>query len=177
MATFRITKLDAAQRQLETAVSLFASGGDPVAIHGLALAAHEVLRGLNHAGGGSPMLSEAAALVGLDPSQAEIVVTRARRARNFIKHADKDPTSSFDFDPEDVECFLYEACAKHHDLAARWSRPIKTYVCWFIAQRPNLFRWTPAMSSLCDRLASLRAQESRAGFFARVNALIERGEV
>jgi hypothetical protein len=39
----RIGKLDAARRQLETAIILWFTDGDPVAIHTLAFAAYEII--------------------------------------------------------------------------------------------------------------------------------------
>ena len=48
----RLTKLDAARRQLETAVRLYFHEGDPVSTHTLAAAAYNVLRALNKRQGG-----------------------------------------------------------------------------------------------------------------------------
>ena len=39
----KIGKLDAARRQLETAIALWFKGGDPVSIHTLAYAAYEII--------------------------------------------------------------------------------------------------------------------------------------
>src|SRR5438045_7911123 len=47
----RITKLEAAVRQLRAAILLYFSNGDEVAIHTLAFAAHEILRQLAKARG------------------------------------------------------------------------------------------------------------------------------
>ena|SRR5436305_13488939 len=53
----KISKLDAARRQLETAILLYFNEADPVSIHTLAAASHEILRDLSlHID--SPMLLE-----------------------------------------------------------------------------------------------------------------------
>jgi hypothetical protein len=39
----KIGKLDAARRQLKTAIALWFTGGDPVAVHALAFAAYEII--------------------------------------------------------------------------------------------------------------------------------------
>lgn len=41
-----ISKIDAAKRQLETAITLYFQNGDPVSIHTLAAAAYDVLHAL-----------------------------------------------------------------------------------------------------------------------------------
>jgi hypothetical protein len=41
-AKITVTKLEAAQRQLRTAIRLWFEGGDPVSIHTLAFAAYEI---------------------------------------------------------------------------------------------------------------------------------------
>ena len=53
-----VSKLEAARRQLETAVRLYFASQDDVAIHTLAAAAHQVLADLKKAQGGSPTISE-----------------------------------------------------------------------------------------------------------------------
>jgi hypothetical protein len=44
--TMKISKADAAQRQLDTAIELYFAESDPVAIHTLAAAAYELIRAL-----------------------------------------------------------------------------------------------------------------------------------
>src|SRR4051812_2812006 len=53
-----VSKLDAARRQLQTAVKLWFHDDDPVSIHTLLMAAHEIFRVLNRAQGGPPMMGE-----------------------------------------------------------------------------------------------------------------------
>jgi hypothetical protein len=54
--SFKVTKLDAARRQLDVAVRLYFSSDDPVAIHTLVGAAHRILEDVNKARAGSPTL-------------------------------------------------------------------------------------------------------------------------
>ncbi len=44
--TITITKLDDARRQIKTAIRLFFADGDPVSIHTLATASHEIMHTL-----------------------------------------------------------------------------------------------------------------------------------
>jgi hypothetical protein len=49
-STLRISKVDAAQRQLRTAIALWFNDGDPVATHALAFAAYEILHHVSEKG-------------------------------------------------------------------------------------------------------------------------------
>jgi hypothetical protein len=48
----KISKLDAARRQLDTAIRLYFMEGDPVSVHTLAAAAFEILKDLVRSGQG-----------------------------------------------------------------------------------------------------------------------------
>ena len=56
--TIIVAKLDAAKRQLETAIRLYFSNGDPISIHTLAGAAYNIVWDVNKKRGGSPMFCE-----------------------------------------------------------------------------------------------------------------------
>jgi hypothetical protein len=96
-STIRVTKLDAAKRQLRTAITLWFTGGDPVAIHTLVSAAHEIVHTLFRRKG----------LTGLTFDSPVIRDERRRdfaklikQYATFFKHAQRDPDSQIDFNPE-----------------------------------------------------------------------------
>jgi hypothetical protein len=51
-----VTKLEAARRQLRTAIELWFHSGEPVSIHTLAAAAYQVVHDLNRRKKGPPLL-------------------------------------------------------------------------------------------------------------------------
>jgi hypothetical protein len=55
-----ITKLDAARRQLETAITLWFHDADPISVHTLVMAAHGILKAINKKLGGAPMFGDPA---------------------------------------------------------------------------------------------------------------------
>jgi hypothetical protein len=59
---FKVSKLDAAKRQLETAIRLYFSDGDPVSIHTLTAAAYNILRDVTKQKGVELMLVKATGL-------------------------------------------------------------------------------------------------------------------
>jgi len=52
----KLSKLNVAKRQLETAIKLYFNDNDPVSIHTLACAAREILSDLNEKYNGNPMI-------------------------------------------------------------------------------------------------------------------------
>lgn len=185
MAPIALTKTEVAGRQLACAVRLFCEGGDPVAVHGLAMAAHEILADLSAHKGHGPMLSRLAGTVakprspkgstfpGIDSASAEAISTSARAAANFFKHANCDPDERLSFDPDLSEFLLYDACARQHTIVGSWDPWLKAFVCWFISGHPLQFGWTQAMVELCDRVVHARSMMDRKKFFLWVLQLIE----
>jgi hypothetical protein len=111
-AKIRISKLEAARRQLKTAITLWFTGGDPVAIHSLAFASYEVLHAISEK---------------RDPKRSDLIFDSAliederrnewnkvvRKDANFFKHADRDGDSVIEFVPQTSEVFI---------LFAIWAR-------------------------------------------------------
>ena len=103
--TIRVSKLDAASRQLRTAITLWFTDGDPVATHSLAFASYEVLHTLSKK---------------RDPYRRDLIFDsdlikdeyrsdwnkRIKRHAYFFKHADRDGDSVIEFNPALNEFFM-----------------------------------------------------------------------
>lgn len=108
----QLSKLDAARRQLETAIALYFQDGDPVSIHTLACAAHEIIQTLNHKSGGQPTLKQQFRS-DLRPDYVKRFYVRLDAAKNFFKHADKDPDALIQFSQFESEIVMLDACWTH----------------------------------------------------------------
>jgi hypothetical protein len=95
-APIRVTKLSAAQRQLRTAIRLWFADGDPVAIHTLIAASHEIVHRLFRNAGHSDLFFDAAII--RDERRGDFAKLMKAPA-NFFKHARQDPEAEFDFHP------------------------------------------------------------------------------
>src|SRR5688572_4863539 len=95
----QVCKLDAARRQLETAITLYFNDGDPISLHTLAGAAYDVLRGVNRARGGEPMIKDWVR-ESFQPDYRKTVDKALNEAQNFFKHADRDANDVLEYDPE-----------------------------------------------------------------------------
>jgi hypothetical protein len=112
----KISKLDAARRQLETAIILYFHEGDPISIHTLAGAAYEVLRGLNKARGGPPMIKDWVADY-IKPEFVNEIRTALNASQNFLKHADRDADAVLEYEPGQADFLLLDACWAYRRLA------------------------------------------------------------
>jgi hypothetical protein len=155
-AALSVSKLEAARRQIETAVALYFNYGDPVSIHTLSAAAYNIIRDINQKRGGDMMLKDAWQL--LETDDAAVFRQTTNQAENFLKHADHDPDGSLDLDPRWAEVFLLEAAIRYYALTGEQTPLMQLFAGWFVTQHPNIFARTP-LSGMLTR-AHLRAVPS-----------------
>ena len=95
--SLKITKLDAAKRQLESAILLYFNGGDPVSIHTLSAAAYNIVRDINSSRTGEMMVKDLWKFLSAD--LAKEFKQHINKAEKFFKHADKDPKGLYTLNP------------------------------------------------------------------------------
>jgi len=111
----RLTKLEAAQRQLNRAIRMLFLEDDPVCTHTLAGAASILLTDLvEHQIPGSTW--EQKVLEDNKLGRAEFFRV-ARKAQNFLKHARDDPGETLEFNPSDTDALLTIAVFNASELA------------------------------------------------------------
>lgn len=126
----RVTKLEAAQRQLNSAIDLMFSGADEVAVHTLIGAASILLTDLIelHAPDRS-WDRQAQEANNLTPAKYFGIM---REAQNFLKHAREDASATLDFDPVDSESLAFWAVMNSSEIAAM-STEMQVFQLWYIA--------------------------------------------
>lgn len=133
-----ITKLEAAVRQLNTAIQLFFEDRDPVAVCTLAASAGRVLSDLveHHL----PSQSWRSLVPRRLPHipKKEIYHTMDR-IPNFLKHADQDPESVESFNEYENDLRLFIACDECIDLGCDLSIEMQVFQIWYVAANPNQF--------------------------------------
>jgi hypothetical protein len=111
-----ISKLDAAKRQLETAIRLYFQSVDPVSIHTLTAAAYNIIRNINEKRGGNPMLTKEKILEYVKAEFQKMFRDKINEAENFFKHADRDHESTLTFNPCESEMLILDACSQYYKL-------------------------------------------------------------
>jgi hypothetical protein len=126
----RLSKLEAARRQLETAIKLYFKNGDEASIHTLAAAAYSVIRDINKRRGGTPMFKD------LDFVKGKAFVRAAlkyiNRPDNFLKHGAKDTDEELELEPKWAEVLIWEASQKYCEMTGEQNKLMLTFVFWFV---------------------------------------------
>jgi hypothetical protein len=139
----QISKLDAARRQLETAIRLYFHTGDPVSIHTLTAAAYQIIRNINQARGGEKRLQKDQILELAKPEFRAELIRKMNAAENFFKHADKDPNVLLEFNPAQTDIMIQDALECFFHLTGEQTPLMSTYKAWFMATRADLFNLSP----------------------------------
>jgi hypothetical protein len=105
---FSVSKLDAARRQLRTAIRLWFSDGDPVAVHTLAFAAYEILHAVSKARnpGRDPLLFDSKSIKEEKRSEFNQML---KKWAYFFKHGDREPHGVIEFNSGLSEFFILYA--------------------------------------------------------------------
>lgn len=135
MVKVHFSKLDVARRELETAIKFFFEEGDPVSIHVLATASHEILEALCKEQGTKSFIQD-----GLDnhikPEFHETVRQKLRAPQNFFKHADRDAKELLEFNTEITAHHIWDCCTMYHSLTKERPKLMHIFNTWFFAKIP-----------------------------------------
>lgn len=135
MAKVRVGKLEAATRQINSAIRMHFDGGDPISVHTLAAAGLRVLRDLGERNGASFFRDEIARLGG--PDEQKEFYAKLNRAANFFKHADKDAGDELELDELFNDAVIVLSIFCYQDLAKELSVEMLAMMAWFHALHPE----------------------------------------
>jgi hypothetical protein len=131
-----ITKLDAARRQLQTAIELWFADGEPVSIHALAFAAYEIVHVISKKRNRSiPLIFDARIIK--DEYRKEWN-NHIKKSSVFFKHADRDPNDSIDFQPALSEFFISFAIVGLELCGEKLTDVESAFMFWLQLHHPNL---------------------------------------
>ena len=133
----RVSKLDAARRQLRTAITLWFTEGDPVSVHTLAFAAYDVFHTVSKK---------------RDPNRRDLLFDTdyikdeyrrdwhdlIEKNAHFFKHADRDPDGVLDFNLANNEFFILFAIAGRQLCGESDSQEESDFMWWLSLHKPNL---------------------------------------
>lgn len=170
--SLRLSKLETARRQLETAIKLYFEHGDEVSIHTLAAAGYSVIRDINEHRGGEPMLKDLHCFLSAD--LAREFRKYINTPENFLKHADKDPSAIGELNPRWTEALMWEASRKYCEMTGDSPKVLITFIFWFVMRNPGLkehFEENCASEGLSKNLAAFLQLplDDRRRFFTMLN--------
>jgi hypothetical protein len=132
--TERITRIEAAQRQLVTAIELFFEGRDAISVHTLAAAAHGILRDLLKLRSGASIIKDNPLV---RPDRQKEFIAILNTAQNFFKHADRDPGKAIEFRPDFTQFLLIDAIFMYEGLTGRKLQEGTVFATWMAVKYPN----------------------------------------
>lgn len=135
----RVSKLDAARRQLSTAIRLFFEEGDSISIYTLAAASHEIFRTLVRLKGGGSMIKDSDFI---KPEHQKEYERFMDKPQNFFKHGARDPHKTLKFKPQStpfwiLDCVMMEAKVSETRPTTRES---VIFLNWFMTEYPHLLK-------------------------------------
>jgi hypothetical protein len=134
----RISKLEAARRQLDGAIELWFREADPIVVHAVISGAYQISQDLNAQRGNRDSTLAGWAELHIKPGHAKEALQIMRKPWNFLKHADRDPDDTLEFDPAAT---AYEILLALHGLMAlgvQTSDLQTAFLYWICVNKPNL---------------------------------------
>ena len=143
MKEIKVSKLDAARRQILTAIRLYFNHGDIVPMHTLAAAAFKITQNICDS---NPSLPDSLTdwideLV--KPEAKKMFWRKLHETANFFKHAENDPDAVHTFYPEQTENLLFFAVYQYRQLTGEWAAEIRLFSTWYMMLHPASFNTPP----------------------------------
>jgi hypothetical protein len=132
-----VGKLDAARRQLETAIKLWFAGGDAVSIHTLVHAAYEIIHHISKLRNPTrhDLLLDSAVIK--DEYRAQFAKL-IKAPGNFFKHAKEDAEAVLEFRPVASEGMILFSILGVQMCGERLNEAESAYFLWLQLHRPDL---------------------------------------
>jgi hypothetical protein len=170
--TMGVNKIEAGQRQLDSAIRLFFAGDDWISVHTLAAASGRILRDLAQQRGSSVWDIVNAHI----PIENRAYVWRQlNKAANFFKHADRDPNDLLEgINPLVNDHLIYLNCLLFLELERRMTHSVSIFVIWHIGAYPDLFRAerTPIFANIKREIVSVFEDVPRPEQLALARAML-----
>ncbi len=154
-----ITKTDAAERQLNTAIHLFFENRDHLSSYALAVASREITDGVIKSWRSDLYQREVARVGGplkfllsyreylealIKPECYKKSIKLFHKWQNFLKHADKDPDAEIEpFTTKLLALVIIFAIKNYVLLTQHWTTEMVTFFAWFAVAEPQLVEFAP----------------------------------
>ncbi|PWE78886.1 hypothetical protein XF30_21205 [Bradyrhizobium sp. SUTN9-2] len=132
-----ISKLEAAQRQLDCAIRLFINGEELLAVHALSRAAFRVLYDIYPSYRDDGFSTDLGKFIEVGGWK------RFNDAANFLKHTDRDPTAQGEVSEPDTQMGIGFGIVLHHRLTGTHTPEMKAFDAWMKALHPDEFKVPP----------------------------------
>ncbi len=142
MNQIKISKIEAAKKQLITAIILFFEDGDEISIYTLTRAANQILDDLCRCKKLKRGILNEGIKKYIKPEHRTQVFNQVNKAKNFFKHADKDSLDILTWDPRLSLPFIWDSISLLGKLQKeKIEIEFFLFCAWYRIQSPDL--WEP----------------------------------
>jgi len=159
-----IDKIAVGRRQLIQAVDLFFKNGDEISIHTLASAALEVLDSVMRHWGRMTFTDNILDLY-IKPEGEKIWIQKQTEAKNFFKHANRDPDKQYEFDPRDTGWVIISAIDSLRRLTGEDHDQIHAFEWWFMSRNLTILKADAEQKDEIIKLATKYGDKERLNFY------------
>jgi hypothetical protein len=149
-----VTKLEAARRQIDSAIFLYFNDHDFVSVHTLGSAAVAIVDTLLKAKGLPDTVGD---LANIRPEFKESVRAMLTEDANFFKHGSKDPDQTLPFKPESNELMLMRGCDGYFRIHGSTTPSMFIFILWMRIWMSQVFISVFPL----EKIAELQAQYPR----------------
>jgi hypothetical protein len=170
-----ITKIDAAEGQLNTAIRLFFESRDHLSSYALAVASREITDGVIKSRRSELYQRESARVGGtlnfllsyqeyfkalIKPEFYKNAIELFHKWQNFLKHADQDPDAEIEpFTTKVLALVIILAIKNYVLLTEHWTTEMSTFFAWFAVAEPQFLYLEPG-HVLTEAIAEMRSNIS-----------------
>lgn len=138
MALIQVNAIEAAQRQIDSAIRMTFDGEDPIAIEALTAATHRLIRDDQQSRGDV----DAHLRLGdwISPVHAARFWRHFSAAAEFLKQPGWNPETVFDLEEETNDFLIVFAARWFQGLGYTASREMRVFATWYVACNPGILR-------------------------------------
>jgi hypothetical protein len=136
MYSISVNKIDVAKRQVEASIRLHFSGEDPIVVHTIASAAHQILRDISGHRETSEWHKDLTQLI--RPDMKKEFWANINKSYNFLKHADKDPDETLELEENINDHTIISCCGYFITLGYAASSEMLGFVRWYEIMYPQI---------------------------------------
>jgi hypothetical protein len=137
MAKITVTKIEAAQRQIDASIRMLFYEGDPIAVMTISWAGFQILRGLCDNRGGGPIDNINTIL---RPEMRAEFWRNASAPHNYLKHADRDADDILENVSDELcDITIFIGISMYIYLENPLTLEMNLFFTWFTSIHPELF--------------------------------------
>jgi hypothetical protein len=134
----KLTKLEAARREINAAIRMYFNSEDPVAVHAVVAGGTQIISDLGKRKG--LQLGIESGVKHIRPERQKEFREMMREPQNHIKHADHegDEDKILEYRPATIEFYLYLGAGGYQEYTGMDTPETRVFMWWFAACNPDL---------------------------------------